>query len=204
VGPTLFVAAFLIEGATRPGYSAWHTLVSQLSLGDQGWMQIANFIASGVLIVAFAIGLRRVLRTGTGARAGPILLGAVGVGLIIAGFFATDPGLGYPPGTADGFSASLSTGGSVHVFGALLFVVALALACFVLARRFATDERAPSWARYSVASGVLVVALFIAANVAVSDGQSLVAFAGLLQRASIVAGFGWIVLVATRSLREVP
>jgi hypothetical protein len=167
-------------------------------------MQIANFIASGLLILGFAIGLRRVLRRGNGATLGPILLGAVGVGLIIAGIFVTDPALEYPPGTPDGFPASLSASGSVHVFGALLFFGALALACFVLARRFATEERGRSWARLSIAAGALTVALFIAANVAVSVGQSLVGAAGLFQRASIVVGFGWVVLVAMRLLREVP
>ena len=31
VGPLLFVVVLLIEGATRPGYSAWHTFGSSLS-----------------------------------------------------------------------------------------------------------------------------------------------------------------------------
>ena len=37
IGPLLFMLVFLIEGATRPGYSAWHNVVSSLSLSDQGW-----------------------------------------------------------------------------------------------------------------------------------------------------------------------
>ncbi len=38
IGPLLFIVVFLIEGATRPNYSAWHHFVSSLSLGEQGWM----------------------------------------------------------------------------------------------------------------------------------------------------------------------
>src|SRR5437764_9658183 len=75
IGPLLFIMVFLIEGATRPGYSAWHNFVSQLSLSDQGWMQIVNFLVCGLLMLCFAIGLRRVLRPGKGSVWGPILLG---------------------------------------------------------------------------------------------------------------------------------
>ena len=34
----------LIESATRPGYSAWRHAVSQLSLGEQGWINSVNII----------------------------------------------------------------------------------------------------------------------------------------------------------------
>src|SRR5437660_10675763 len=64
IGPLLFVIVLLIEGATRPGYSAWHNYGSSLSLGDQGWRQITNFIVCGLLTLGFAIGLRRAFRTG--------------------------------------------------------------------------------------------------------------------------------------------
>src|SRR5213083_3100528 len=83
IGPLLFVIVLLIEGATRPGYSAWHNYGSSLSLGDQGWMQIANFLVCGLLILGFAVGLRQTLRVGRGATWGPILVAAVGVGLIM-------------------------------------------------------------------------------------------------------------------------
>jgi uncharacterized membrane protein len=64
IGPLLFILVFLIEGATRPGYSAWRTDVSYLALSNQGWEQIANFIVCGSLCIAFAVGLRRIWRTG--------------------------------------------------------------------------------------------------------------------------------------------
>src|SRR5205823_12499417 len=70
IGPPLFVIVFLIEEATRPGYSAWRHYVSQLSLGEGGWMQIANFLVCGLLSLCFALGLRRTLQGGTGATWG--------------------------------------------------------------------------------------------------------------------------------------
>jgi hypothetical protein len=46
-------------GAVRPGYNAWHTYVSMLSLGESGWMQVTNFLLTGALLIAFAVGLYR-------------------------------------------------------------------------------------------------------------------------------------------------
>jgi hypothetical membrane protein len=66
IGPLLFINVFLIEGATRPGYSAWRHSVSQLSLGEQGWINSVNIIVCGLLMLCFAIGLRLVLRSGKG------------------------------------------------------------------------------------------------------------------------------------------
>jgi hypothetical protein len=66
VGPPLFVATFLIEGATRRGYDPVRLQVSYLSLGDQGWIQIANFCVCGVLAIFFAWGLRQALQSGRG------------------------------------------------------------------------------------------------------------------------------------------
>jgi hypothetical protein len=100
IGPLLFIIIFLIEGAIRPGYRAWHDSVSSLSLSNQGWMQISTFLICGLFLLGFALGLRLVLQEGDGAMWGPILLGTLGLALIVAGLFTIDPNLGYPPGGA--------------------------------------------------------------------------------------------------------
>ena len=192
IGPLLFIVMFLIEGATRPNYSAWHQFVSSLSQGEQGWMQICNFLVCGVLVVCFAIGLRRVLHPGKGSTWGPILLGIFGLCLIGAGPFVTDPILGYPPGAP----STPTVHGALHVLLSLLAFVSLPAACFVLARRFAGDPEWRGWVFYSIATGILVVVFLIAADVAASPNPR--APAGLLQRVSIITGWGWIALVALR------
>lgn len=53
-GPPLFVLAFVLEGMFRPGYSPARDTVSALDLTGQGWQQIASFLVTGVLTVAFA------------------------------------------------------------------------------------------------------------------------------------------------------
>src|SRR5437879_4740554 len=163
IGPLLFIIVLLIEGATRPGYSAWHNYGSSLSLGPGGWMQIANFIVCGLLTLCFAIGLRQVFRTGRGSVWGPILLGVFGVGLMVAGVFVTDPGLGYPPGTHT--SCPQSFHGTMLGVNAIFTFGSLAIACFVLASRFAGDANWKGWALYSVVTGVLMVGSFIGSAV---------------------------------------
>jgi uncharacterized protein DUF998 len=197
IGPLLFIVVLLIEGATRPGYSAWHNYGSSLSLSEQGWMQIANFI------VGFAIGLRQVFRTSWGSVWGPILLGVFGLALIVAGIFVTDPSLGYPPGTHSSGPQTLH--GTIHGLNGILTFSSLAIAIFVLARRFAGDPNWKGWAVYSIVTGVLVIVSFIAATTVSALDESGVlpgSPTGLLQRIGIIAGWSWIALLAIQLLRK--
>jgi hypothetical membrane protein len=204
IGPLLFIIVLLIEGATRPGYSAWHHYGSSLSLGDQGWVQIANFLVCGLLTLCFAIGLRQVFRTGRGSVWGPILLGVFGLALIVAGLFVTDPSLGYPPGTHTSGPQTLH--GTIHGVAGLIAFTSLAIASFVMARRFASDPDWKGWARYSMVTGVLIVVFFVAATVVSALDENGVlpgSPTGLFQRVAIIVGWGWIALLAIRLLSKI-
>jgi len=193
IGPLLFIVVFLILGATRPHYSAWQIPVSSLSIGEAGWTQMANFLVFGALVFGFAVGLRRVLRTGRGSTWGPILLGILGLCAIGAGIFVTDPGLGYPPG-APGLSSTPTVHGTIHNLLSLLAFASLIAACFVLARRDAAATAEHGWAWYSVATGLLVAVLFVLTGVVVVLGGP----AGLVQRIGIIVGWSWIAVLAIR------
>jgi uncharacterized protein DUF998 len=201
IGPLLFVIVLLIEGATRPGYSAWHNYGSSLSLSDQGWMQITNFLVCGLLVLGFAIGLRQVFRTGRGSVWGPLLLGIFGLALIVAGLFVTDPSLGYPPGTHSNGAQTLH--GIIHGVAGLVTFSSLTLASFVMARRFAGDPVWKGWTLYSIVTGILVISSFISSTaVSVLDERGVLPGSptGLLQRIGIVAGWSWIAFLAIRLL----
>lgn len=199
VGPTLFVAAYVVNGALRPGYSTWRHTISTLSLGDHGWIQIVSFVLYGLLMLCFAAGLRRVLRTGPAAWWGPILFFIAGLGLIAIGPFVTDPILGYP--TATPTTASL--GGVIHNLASLIVFIAVPAGCLVLARRFA-HLAWRGWVVYSIVTGVLAivfVVLFFAA-VSAADGPGGGASpAGLLERIPTVILGLWQTLLALRLLR---
>lgn len=195
VGPPLFILVFLVEGATRPAYSAWHMAVSSLSDGPNGWTQIANFIVCGALLVCFALGLRRVPRTG---KAGPILLGVFGLCMIGAGIFVTEPGLGYPPGAVTPETPSVH--GVLHGVISLVAFASLIAACVVLARRFQGDPAWRGWSLYSLLTAAGVLTFFVLTSVAASSSDPN-APAGLLQRIAILIGWTWVTLLATKLLR---
>ena len=156
-GRPLFVTAVLAQALTRPGFSLTRDAASLLDDGSWGWVQAANFIVTGLLFVAAAAGLRRVLRDGRGSRWAPRLLLITGVGLIGGGVFHPDPSGGFPPGTPPGASAVSSWHGVLHqVCGSAAFL-ALIVFCVVLARRYRALGR-QQMAACSLLAGVLGVA----------------------------------------------
>ena len=192
IGPLLNIVVLLILGVTRPGYNAWQIPDSNLELGEGGWIQIANYLVTGVLLLGFAIGLRRVLRTGRGSTWEPILLGIYGLTFIVTGIFVTDPVLGYPPGA----SSAPTVYGTLHnLFGQLQFI-SLSAACFVLARRDAADPARRGWVWYSLATGLLIAASDVAFVLTFKlwDGGPV----GLIERIGIIGGGTWIALLAIR------
>ena len=197
LGPALFVAVFLVAGAVRPGYDPVRLQVSYLSLGDGGAVQVASFLVSGLLIVIFAIGLRGRLAAagGRGAVGGPIAVGSVGLGLLVAGIFPTVPAFGYPPGTPDGFPSEIPATAYLHVLGAALFFGGLIAAPILFARRLRA-EGAASWASSSVAVAIVVLVAFAASSADPSGRPFVPAAAGLLQRIAIVTGLGWVATLA--------
>jgi hypothetical membrane protein len=200
-GPILFVLAFTVLGAIRPGFAPMRQFVSLLSLSDDGWTMTLTFLVSGGLVIAGAVGIRRSLRTGPGCRWIPRLAGLAGVGLVVAGIFPTDPLQGYPPGTPEGLPLSGSWHAGIHVLAALLLFVGLPVASFIAARRFAAEGQG-GWTTYSLASGIVM----IVANAATSATPGTVGLfpdiAGLLQRVSLIAGLGWLALLSLRTMRE--
>jgi hypothetical protein len=192
VGAGLFVAVFLIDGATRSGYDPARHPVSALSLGERGWIQIANFVVTGLLMVAFGFGVRRALRPGPAALWGPILLAVFGLGLIGSGVFVMDPMRGYPPGTGPGGPAGSWTH-DVHDWLGVVVFLALPAACFVLVRRFAARPRRIGWALYSAATGLAGLVLLVVFGVAWEAAEPM---AGLIQRAMIVVEWTWIAALA--------
>jgi len=167
-GP-LYVTVGLAQVLTRDGFDVRRHALSLLSNGEFGWIQIANFLVTGLLVLAGAAGVRRALHPGRGGAWGPVLLAVYGVGLVGGGVFVADPGRGFPPGTPD-LATGMSRSGLLHfVFGGIGFY-ALIAACFVFARRFA-GQRRPVWTAYSVFTGV---AFFIAFAAIASGSTSVV------------------------------
>jgi hypothetical membrane protein len=197
VGPVVFIVTFLVEGATRPGYNPWLMYVSQLATGPGGWVQIANFLVFGTLMLTFAIGLRMATAGTRGSIGAPVLLSLFAMAMLVAGIFTTDPGLGYPVGAPPAHTLH----GTIHGFAGLAVFTLLPAAAFVMAWHFATAQRSARWTVYSIAVAVALIVLFFGGF---AVGQVQGAPTGLYQRLAIITGWTWIAMVAWHQLRLLP
>ena len=69
-GP-VYVLVGLAQAVTRDGFDLTRHAWSLLANGALGWIQIANFLAAGLMTMAAAVGLRRSLPMGTARRWAP-------------------------------------------------------------------------------------------------------------------------------------
>lgn len=190
----VYVMVVAVQEVTRFGFDPARHDASLLANGSFGWIQSTNFVVSGLMVVAAAVGIRRALSGERGGTWGPVLIGGYGAGLIGAGVFTADPAFGFPPGAPDG-AAAISWHGAAHLATAAIGFIALIAACGVFARRFAA-QRQRRWAGYSVVTGVLFLAGFLgiasgSGNVAVTLGFT----------AAVVIAWLWLAALSVRLYR---
>jgi hypothetical membrane protein len=174
--------------------------LSLMANGDRGWVHIALLIATGLLTIGAAMGLRRVLHGTIGATWGPLLLALYGLGLVGAGIFTADPAFGFPPGTPSDYHA-VSWHGLLHLVSGGVGFLGLIAACMVFARRFARRGQG-QLATYSVATGVLYLAAFVGIAAGSNGGRAVMTVVILAFTAAVVLGWAWISAVATLVLRD--
>jgi uncharacterized membrane protein YhaH (DUF805 family) len=188
-GP-LYIFMGAVQMAIRPGFDITRHALSLLSNGELGWLQIANFIVTGALLLAGAIGVKRTLRAGRGRVWAPRMLGLYGLGLIGAGIFKADPALGFPPGTpVDG--NSISVHGLLHLLVGTIGFIGFISCCLILARRF-KDAGQSDWAIFSAVTGVI----FLAAFLGIASGSS--GPVSLYFALALALGFVWLSLALIR------
>jgi len=193
VGPFYLVVG-LILALTRPGFELTTHPLSLLMVGDHGWLQTTNLALSGLMTLAAAVGFRRALVESRAGRVTSTLVGVFGLCMIASAVFEPDPMAGFPAGAEE----SVTTTGLLHfTFGAIGFL-AMAIACFVLARWFAQrgEGSAARWSR--IAGGLVVVGFFgggAASTYAVGVGLLWVA---------VVTIWVWLLVSSVRVYATVP
>jgi hypothetical membrane protein len=190
-GP-LYVVVALAQALTRDGFDLSKHAWSLLTNGELGWIQITNFIVTGLMTVAAAIGLRRALTPGRGRSLAPLLIASYGVSLIGAGIFRPDPAQGFPAGTPE--TTTISWHGMLHfMLGGIGFLCLIA-ACFVLASRFSRDgRRRLAW--FSRITGVVFLAGFVGIASG-SHGPTVLAFV-----AAVLTVCAWVTTVSVHFYR---
>ncbi len=182
VGP-LYLAAGVLQGLLRDGFSFARHPLSVLANGSLGWIQAANFVISGALVIAAATGLRRVL--GHGSRGLTWCLSGYGAAMSAAAIFTADPVDGFPPGTPLGMPTSVSTTGWLHFVSGAMAFLCLALSGFFGALTFRRRHMA-SLAALSLVSGLVVFFGFF--------GGIVLGVIGIW--AAVVIGWAWLSIVS--------
>lgn len=156
VGP-FYLAVGLIQAFVRDGFDLGRHPLSLLANGPGGWVQTMNFVLSGLMVIAAAVGIARA--HGANLRKASWFLGCFGASMLAAAVFPADPVDGFPIGTPAGYPETVSTTGVLHFAAGGIGFLMLAVSCLVAARAL---SRAGSrmMARVSGFSGVAIVAGF--------------------------------------------
>jgi hypothetical protein len=123
-------------------------------------------------------------------------------GVIGAGLFDTDPVNGYPIGTPDKI-VQPTWHGTLHDLCSLISFLVLPFVFFLMSFWFA-KQRKYRWMIYTVLTVMVFIGAFVLSNLAFSQAESLVPFGGLFQRIAIIAGLGWLSMLALYFLRASP
>jgi len=190
IAPIFFVLMVIVEGLLVPGYSHMTQQVSDLGAyslyGSYALLQNLNFWVFGILVVAFAIGLRHELLPAS--RAITTSLGLCGVLFFLLGFFPDEP----IPWPAAG-----------HYLIAQASGLSILLSEFLAWRRLRHPVAGDvvGWTRYGRFSLVSLVLAVISFITYASFGQRGSPIAGLLQRVMGAFILLWIEVMALRLLR---
>lgn len=189
-GP-LYVTVSLAQALSHDGFDLTRNAWSQLGAGPAGWIQIANLVLTGAMLIAFSFGLARTVS----GRAAPVLLGVFGAGMVVAGFNPADPGFGYPVGVPA--PASPSGHAIAHMASAGVGFFCAVAAMIVMGRTFAKQgRRVLAWS--SRTSGVFFLAAFVALATGAGHPALVIAFT-----IAVIALFGVLAVIAVQQYRRV-
>ncbi|MXQ52946.1 DUF998 domain-containing protein [Shimazuella alba] len=190
ISAPLFYLIVIAQVFTRTGFDIRRHAISSLELGDLGWIQSTNFIVTGLLAVFAAIGVRGLLKGSKGGTWGALLIGIYGVGMMMAGLFPPDPGLGFPSGAPEGMPKSMSVHAALHSVAFFLAFLCLIAATIVFASRFSSlgEHR---WRAYCIATAIIAPLLIIL-------GMVFSSWVGVIMGCSGIVAFGWVSALANR------
>ena len=184
----VFLVVVIVEGTLRPNYNPSYHMVSALSSGGRGWVQVSNFLQMGIGMLAFSVAINQTLDTVVGS----VLVAVFGAGAITSGLFSMDPSFGYPPGTPPGMPTRPTWQHQIHGAAGAIVFLAIFGACLAIAGRLDGG-----WRIYTLATAGLGIALTVSTMVASLRDASKT---GLIQRALIFVYWTWIALLGIHLL----
>ncbi len=175
LGGFLFVATFILLGIAAPGYSSLRDTISALEFTSLSAAQRANFLVFGILLCAFAAGLRKELGNGRGSFVIPFFQALGGIGVIGDAIFIHNP---------------------LHLVCDLIAFNSALIVLFLFAWRFKAEPRWKGWSAYSIATALVMMGLLTAFGLANHFGG----LPGLMEKLASCTRTLWSVLFVARLL----
>jgi hypothetical protein len=197
-GQLTWLAIAVVAGLIEPGYSESRDALSMLGArnAEHPWLFDSGVAIWGAAFIAAALALAldapRTLR----GQLGPALIGFTGLTQILNGFpFPVDCRRTIDTGCrARELAGEVSWQHVAHGWTYLFGAIALELSVFAMAWRFRGDRR---WGRadlLALAAALLGLLIFGGLFFAASDGAD--GQYGVVQRLTLAAGSGWVLLLA--------
>ncbi len=183
IAPLWFTAATVLTGLLTPGYSPVSEVVSELGAKGRPYAALMNyggFMATGIMIVLFSQGARRMLGRGRLAGIACTLIALTGIGVFGTGLFQCDPGCSLEGASVEMIAHSIS--------GIVTFAFS-AIAPLVLALHEWRSHRRRGFIAYSLLTGVVLITLLCSMFSPVISG-----YRGLHQGAFLAVFFSWILI----------
>jgi hypothetical protein len=175
-GGVLFSTVYFCFGIISPNYYMIHESISRLQLQPYGWIQSANYIISGLLICAFAIGLRKELVRGFSSILVPFFYLLTGLGSIILGVCLNH---------------------QVQLYTAGIIFLSLVISFLLLIHRFFANPQWHGWTTYTIFAVLLMIVLSVLFIYSANYKGSL---AGVFERLIIITRLVWIFFFTARLL----
>lgn len=170
-----FIVAYMVLGALAPHYNSVRDTISALEFTTLGMAQRINFFVFGLLLCAFAAGLRLELDPGKGARLIPLFQCLSGVAVIGDALFIYEP---------------------LHLVCDLIAFNSGLLVLFLFAWRFRNDPGWKGWTGYSIVTALLMMAFLTAFGLANHAGGP----AGAMEKLATATRSLWSALLAAKFL----
>jgi hypothetical membrane protein len=193
IGPILFVAAFIVGGVLRPGYSPIRQAVSDLGVGPNPWLLNVPLILLGVLLSAFAASFFRSLRPTLSRRwcwVCAVLLACTGLGFADAGIFTEAP----------------ATVALHWMIGMPLLALGSVVGFLLTGLALRQDTQWSRWSIYSLVAGISTLVLIAVMFWVWTPGTPLASLkpGGLVERVLFIEILAWYVALSWRLFRGAP
>ncbi len=176
-GGVLFVVTFLVLGARAPNYDTLRDTISALEFTPLGLAQRINFLVFGLMLMTFALALRRELGAGRGAGRGAVLIPTFqflsGVGVAGDAIFIHEP---------------------LHLVCDLIAFNSALLVLLLFAWRFSGDSPWKGWTAYSILTALLMMAFLTAFGFATHMGGP----AGAFEKLASLTRTSWSLLLVAK------